>query len=516
METGVLAEELTCSVCLELFQNPVALPCQHSFCAKCINDVWDHLETPSGVSCPQCRQAFSPRPRLVKNHTLQNIVEKYNWHSPVAATSAQTAPVMCEYCIEKPTPAVKTCLKCETSFCSRHLQPHLTKQIYKDHNLINPTADLTRRQCPSHGKVFEFYCEQDEVCVCMSCTIVGDHKSHSLLSLEQAKDKLKEKLKKNVEKIHMIQKEWSREQGDLKQSENEIKRHSKEMKEKLLAAFSEWRKQLEKDEKLALKMINEETNRLLSQIKSSSDSLLKKMEEVQIIGKDAQDQEQNDPLFFIQNVKQQLSRPFPFEPLQDTVNKQELNPTSAPVFGSFASSTNFRRYAGDSKSDSDSDSDAGLRRVRERNQHTPGKKLEPFRLSPFQPHQATVTKQVIKPYYVPIFGTYASSTNFTRNAGDIKSTIDSDAGLRRVRERNQHTPGKKLEPFRATQPQRGTLNTSAIRTVIQNKFGEYQRYQTTILQILEIYEKQKNPKYNEQKNVRTPKPAVPPRPPKQQ
>ncbi|XP_062905846.1 E3 ubiquitin/ISG15 ligase TRIM25-like isoform X1 [Mobula hypostoma] len=446
METGVLAEELTCSVCLELFQNPVALPCQHSFCAKCINDVWDHSETPFRVSCPQCRQTFSPRPSLVKNHTLQNIMEKYNTQPPVAAASAPTAPVMCEYCIDKPTPAVKTCLKCETSFCSLHLQPHLTKQIYKEHCLIEPAADLTRRQCPSHRKALEFYCEQDEVCVCVSCTIVGDHRSHSLISLEQAKDKLKEKLKKNVEKIHMIQKEWTREQGELKQSEDEIKRHSKEMKDKLSAAFSEWRKQLEKDEKLALKMIDEEEDRVLSQIKSSSDSLLKKMEEIQIIDKDAQDQEQNDPLSFIQDVKQLLSR-----------------------------------------------------------------------LSPFQPHQATVTKQVIKPYYVPVFGTYTSSINFTRNAGDIKSTIVSDAGLRRVRERNQHTQGKKLEPFRATKPQSETLNMSAVKTVIQKRLWEYQKYQTTILQALEIYDKQKNAKYNErQKNIRTPKPAVPPRPPKQQ
>ncbi|XP_062905847.1 E3 ubiquitin/ISG15 ligase TRIM25-like isoform X2 [Mobula hypostoma] len=371
METGVLAEELTCSVCLELFQNPVALPCQHSFCAKCINDVWDHSETPFRVSCPQCRQTFSPRPSLVKNHTLQNIMEKYNTQPPVAAASAPTAPVMCEYCIDKPTPAVKTCLKCETSFCSLHLQPHLTKQIYKEHCLIEPAADLTRRQCPSHRKALEFYCEQDEVCVCVSCTIVGDHRSHSLISLEQAKDKLKEKLKKNVEKIHMIQKEWTREQGELKQSEDEIKRHSKEMKDKLSAAFSEWRKQLEKDEKLALKMIDEEEDRVLSQIKSSSDSLLKKMEEIQIIDKDAQDQEQNDPLSFIQDVKQLLSRPFSFEPLQAAVNKQELNPSCEPVFGTCASSKDFTRNAVHNTSDPDSDSDfdAGLRCGRERD-HT--------------------------------------------------------------------------------------------------------------------------------------------------
>ncbi|XP_072900897.1 E3 ubiquitin/ISG15 ligase TRIM25-like [Hemitrygon akajei] len=308
METGVLAEELTCSVCLELFQNPVALPCQHSFCAKCINDAWDHSKTPSGVSCPQCRQTFKPRPKLVKNHSLQNIVEKYNQHPPVAATSAQTAPVMCEYCIEKPTPAVKTCLKCETSFCSLHLQPHLTKQIYKNHNLIKPTADLTRRQCPSHGNILEFYCEQDEVCVCVSCTIVGNHKSHSLLSLEQAKDKLKGNLKREVQNLVTYQSDWTSEEQNLQEYEKQIEKHSEELKRTLSNEYSKWRKKLEEDEKSALKKIDAEKDRVISQIKICSDSLREKIKEVQILDKEVKCQEHKDPLSFIEDVKQLLLR----------------------------------------------------------------------------------------------------------------------------------------------------------------------------------------------------------------
>ncbi|XP_062906321.1 E3 ubiquitin/ISG15 ligase TRIM25-like isoform X2 [Mobula hypostoma] len=308
METGVLAEELTCSVCLGLFQNPVALPCQHSFCAKCINDVWDHSETPFRVSCPQCRQTFSPRPSLVKNHTLQNIVEKYNTQPPVAAASAPTAPVMCEYCIDKPTPAVKTCLKCETSFCSLHLQPHLTKQIYKNHNLIKPTADLTRRQCPSHGNILEFYCEQDEVCVCVSCTIVGDHRSHSLISLEQAKDKLRGKLNREVQNLGTFQSNWTSEQQNLQMYENELKKHSEKLKRTLSNEYSKWRKKLEEDEKSALEKIDTEKNRVISQIKICSNSLREKIEKIQTLDKEMKDQEHKDPLSFIEDVKQLLLR----------------------------------------------------------------------------------------------------------------------------------------------------------------------------------------------------------------
>ncbi|XP_051871221.1 E3 ubiquitin/ISG15 ligase TRIM25-like isoform X1 [Pristis pectinata] len=312
METGVLAEELTCSVCLGLFQDPVALPCQHSFCARCISDVWNHPGTPNRVSCPQCRRMFKPRPCLVKNHTLQNIVEKYIQSqaatAAVTATGAQSVPVMCEYCIDTPTPAVKTCLKCETSFCSLHLQPHLTKQIYKEHSLIEPIADLTRRQCPSHKKVLEFYCEQDKECVCVSCTIIGSHKSHTLVSLEEARDKLKRELKAEVGKLQTIQNNRTSERQKLKDYESEIKKHSEELKERLSNEFSNWRKQLEEDEKSALKLIDEEENRVLSKIMSFSDSMGEKIEKIQIMDKEAQNQEHKDPFSFVQDVKQLLSR----------------------------------------------------------------------------------------------------------------------------------------------------------------------------------------------------------------
>ncbi|XP_055522325.1 tripartite motif-containing protein 55-like isoform X3 [Leucoraja erinacea] len=187
-------------------------------------------------------------------------------------------------------------------------KPHLTKQIYKDHGLIEPIADFTTRQCPTHKKIIEFYCEQDQECVCMSCTVIGKHNFHSLLTLEQAKDKIKGKLQSEVKNLRECQDNCTKKQLSLKQQECDIKRHIKEMKEKLSTEFSGWRKQLEEDEKTVLKMIDDEEHRVLSCIKSESDSLVEKMDKLQLMGKEYQDHDQKDALSFIQDVKQLLAR----------------------------------------------------------------------------------------------------------------------------------------------------------------------------------------------------------------
>ncbi|XP_067834050.1 E3 ubiquitin/ISG15 ligase TRIM25-like [Heptranchias perlo] len=304
MESGALEDELTCAVCLQVYQDPVVLSCQHSFCLKCIEGVWAQTPGPEGFECPQCRQKFNPRPSLERNFTLCNIVEKYNQSQP----PADSARVVCDTCIENPSPAVKTCLICLASFCSLHLKPHLLKEAYKDHTLIEPVTDLTDRQCVDHKKVLEFYCEDDTECVCVSCTIIGKHKSHTLLSLDQAQAAIKEELEREIGSLRGVQQNCSSKQRDLERSEVEIKTRINELKGKLSKSFSEWRRQLEEDEEYALKLIDEEGLRALSRIRSCSEALNKRMEQITLIDGETQSLLQRDHLSFIQNSKQLLSR----------------------------------------------------------------------------------------------------------------------------------------------------------------------------------------------------------------
>ncbi|XP_078265876.1 E3 ubiquitin/ISG15 ligase TRIM25-like isoform X2 [Rhinoraja longicauda] len=456
MAAAGLTEELTCAVCLGLYQDPVALPCQHSFCAKCIGDAWDHSDSLEGVNCPQCHRNFKPRPSLVKNHTLQNIVEKYSQCQPTAP-AARPSPVMCEYCTDSPSPAVKTCLKCETSFCSHHLQPHLTKPIYKDHGLIEPIADLTTRQCPTHKKVLEFYCEQDQECVCVSCTIIGKHKSHPLLSLEVGQEKVKEILKNKFENLREVQKNWSSELQDLKQSEIECKRFSKELKGKMSATFSEWRKRLEEDEKSSLKMIDEEEQRVLSQIKSNSDSLLKKMEEIKIIDKEFQDQEQKDPLSFLQDAKQFLSRCSQFQTSEPTETQQEEIPLKSGFsFGSIPSQSKMDAKQFLSRCSQFQTSELTENLWRE----IPLKSGFSFGSAPSQS----------KPGF-----TFASASNAVPS-GFGSLTLNTTGNSERC------IQGPQI--ISTSQRKHHTMNLSNIASFVKKNLNEYQKYQTTIMDML--------------------------------
>uniref|UniRef100_A0A8C6UBE2 RING-type domain-containing protein n=1 Tax=Neogobius melanostomus TaxID=47308 RepID=A0A8C6UBE2_9GOBI len=51
-------EQFLCSICLEVFSEPVSTPCGHNFCKRCISQTWDSNES---CFCPLCKEVFSIR-----------------------------------------------------------------------------------------------------------------------------------------------------------------------------------------------------------------------------------------------------------------------------------------------------------------------------------------------------------------------------------------------------------------------------------------------------------------------
>jgi len=45
----VMEEELTCPVCLELFADPLMLPCSHSMCKRCLDEMLNCRTLRSGI-----------------------------------------------------------------------------------------------------------------------------------------------------------------------------------------------------------------------------------------------------------------------------------------------------------------------------------------------------------------------------------------------------------------------------------------------------------------------------------
>uniref|UniRef100_A0A2D4GEQ8 RING-type domain-containing protein n=1 Tax=Micrurus corallinus TaxID=54390 RepID=A0A2D4GEQ8_MICCO len=68
-----IQEELTCSICYDLFRNPVMLGCMHHFCKECIQKYWNGCSRIA--TCPQCRQTFPSR-SFHRSFIVSNIAEK--------------------------------------------------------------------------------------------------------------------------------------------------------------------------------------------------------------------------------------------------------------------------------------------------------------------------------------------------------------------------------------------------------------------------------------------------------
>uniref|UniRef100_A0A8C3SEK2 Uncharacterized protein n=1 Tax=Chelydra serpentina TaxID=8475 RepID=A0A8C3SEK2_CHESE len=122
-----LGNEVTCSICLDLFREPVTIECGHSFCRECITQLCEEEDVDS--TCPLCKKRFQKR-NLRPNRELKNIVE---------CLSSQT--------VEK---------RVGGNMCKKHQEP------------------------------LKFYCKEDQIPICVVCERSLAHRAHMVVPMEEA------------------------------------------------------------------------------------------------------------------------------------------------------------------------------------------------------------------------------------------------------------------------------------------------------------------------------------------
>ncbi|XP_075947753.1 E3 ubiquitin-protein ligase TRIM21-like [Anarhichas minor] len=274
-------DQFLCSICLDVFTDPVTTSCGHNFCKNCINEHWN---TSDRCQCPMCKEGFNTRPQLHVNALFSEMVVQF-MQSPQQKTSSseqqesKPGEVPCDVCTGTKLKALKSCLVCLASYCETHLEPHLTMSGLKRHQLIDPVENLEDRMCTKHDKPLELFCKTDQTCVCMLCPVL-DHKTHEFVPLKEECEGKKVELKKTEAEIQqMIQKrrlkiqeikhsvDLSEEDADREKAEGvQVFTHLKESVERrlneLIDTIKETQKRKEKQAEAFIKELEQEISEL--------------------------------------------------------------------------------------------------------------------------------------------------------------------------------------------------------------------------------------------------------------
>uniref|UniRef100_A0A3B3CVZ5 Tripartite motif-containing protein 16-like n=1 Tax=Oryzias melastigma TaxID=30732 RepID=A0A3B3CVZ5_ORYME len=210
--------KFACSICLDLLKEPVTIPCGHNYCMDCIKIHWNGEAQRKIYSCPQCRRTFSPRPVLVKNTMLAELVEelkKTNRRSTLCYAGPED--VSCDVCSGRKLKAVKSCLDCLASYCEEHLQSHYESS--ENHELVEASKSLKENVCSRHNQMMKIFCRTDQINICYLCLMDG-HKGHN--TTVSAAAEFTEKQKKLEETRLEVQQRIKSREKDMKELQQEV------------------------------------------------------------------------------------------------------------------------------------------------------------------------------------------------------------------------------------------------------------------------------------------------------
>ncbi|KAM3926631.1 E3 ubiquitin/ISG15 ligase TRIM25-like [Leptodactylus fuscus] len=250
MASSALRAELDCSICLTVYTDPVTLRCGHNFCRDCIDRVLNTQDESGVYSCPECRVEYPERPVLQRNITLRNVVEHI---LSTERHQEEITGICCTYCIHSPVPAVKTCLTCEASLCDGHLKAHIKAG---EHILTEPTMSLEKRKCSVHKKVLEYYCTEDATCICVSCSLAGEHRGHRVEMLDEVSEKKKKTLRNVLQKLTTKREETEERVQSLEERRRKAQEKASGEAERVTALFIDIRRRLDDLEKKVLSEIS--------------------------------------------------------------------------------------------------------------------------------------------------------------------------------------------------------------------------------------------------------------------
>ena len=203
-----LYEEVSCSVCMNTFNDPKQLPCLHSFCLRCLKNILRTSGYRDIIKCPDCRRECE----VPESGNLEKLPTNFRINSlldVLAIKECDTSGVKCGNCEERSAQS-SYCFHCCAFWCDECVSAHNIIRANKEHRVLalkdfedQDISEVLKRSvfCPKSGhekRELEFFCKICKAAICNACALI-DHDGHAKTLLEEVANEHRVVLKSSIE-----------------------------------------------------------------------------------------------------------------------------------------------------------------------------------------------------------------------------------------------------------------------------------------------------------------------------
>ncbi|XP_002736792.1 tripartite motif-containing protein 3-like, partial [Saccoglossus kowalevskii] len=270
---------LCCAICLERYSDPKILPCQHTFCKKCLVQLAEKGVADT-LMCPTCNRSVKvPINDLQSNFFMSSLLDKIP-EKLVAGT-----PKVCEFCEENEVTSI--CVECQQYSCTPCTRVHKKTKTTKSHQVLSvdeyqetknkkPFAVQSIQYCNVHtGNQLKYYCDTCQTPICMECTII-DHRvpEHKHRYIKEVADEYSDELKGKVRKLKVKADEAETSKMSAKAACDKLKTCCKEEEAKINKKTDE----ILEDLRRQIEVVKQKKERLVDELKTEYTARVKNME----------------------------------------------------------------------------------------------------------------------------------------------------------------------------------------------------------------------------------------------
>ncbi|XP_044839059.1 E3 ubiquitin-protein ligase TRIM39-like [Mauremys mutica] len=249
---GEVQDDVKCSICLGYLTEPVTIACGCNFCQACITQYCAAKGAGTPLTCPQCKAQFQ-KGEFRPNTQLSNIVQK-----------------------------VKLGLK--------------------------PGKGQKEELCEKHEERLKLFCENDGETICWVCEKSRDHKSHTVVPIEEAAQEYKEKLQGALGPLRKELEEALALTSKEKEKTTEWQGKVKNKREMIAGEFNKLHTLLREEEQLILQSLEEEERETLQRLQENVTKLSQQSFSLQQQITEIEEKFQQPVNELLKDVKTTLSR----------------------------------------------------------------------------------------------------------------------------------------------------------------------------------------------------------------